>query len=59
MSLLFKNYSFVGVIYLLIWLNKPKSFLWNTKNSDIEKQKILIEKVKMSKADNFGKITLE
>ena len=35
MSLLFKNYLFVEVIYLLlIKLNKTKSFMWNTKNTD-------------------------
>ena len=34
MSLLFKNYSLVEVIYLLIWFNKTKSFQWNTKNTD-------------------------
>ena len=35
MSLLFKNYSLVEVIYLLIrLLIKTKSFLRNTKNTD-------------------------
>ena len=35
MSLLFKNYLFVEVIYLLlIKFNNTKSFMWNTKNTD-------------------------
>ena len=34
MSLLFKNYSLVKVIHLLIRFNKSRSFLWNTKNTD-------------------------
>ena len=34
MSLLFKNYSLVELMYLLIRFNKNKSFLWNTNNTD-------------------------
>ena len=34
MSLLFKYYSLVEVIYLLIRFKKIQSFLWNTKNTD-------------------------
>ena len=34
MSLLFKNYSLVEVIHMLIKFNKTKSFLRNTKNTD-------------------------
>ena len=33
-SLLFKYYSLVEVIYLLIRFIKTMSFLWNTKNTD-------------------------
>ena len=33
MLLLFKNDSLVEDIYLLISVNKTKSFLWNTKNT--------------------------
>ena len=53
MSLLFKNYSLVEVIYLLIrLLIKTKSFLRNTKNTDtngVIEQNIYREK------DNFRK----
>ena len=34
MSLVFKNYSFVEDIYLLIRFNKTGFFRWNTKNTD-------------------------
>ena len=34
MSLLFKNYALVEVIYLLITSNMTKSFLWNAINTD-------------------------
>ena len=34
MSLLFKNYSFAEVAYLLIRFNETKFFPWNTKNTD-------------------------
>ena len=34
MSLFFKNYSLVEIMYLLIRFNKIKFFLWNTKNTD-------------------------
>ena len=34
MSLFFKNYSLVEIMYLLIRFNKIKFFPWNTKNTD-------------------------
>ena len=34
MSLLFKNYSLLEVMYLLIRFNMTKSFLINTKNTE-------------------------
>ena len=34
MSLLFKNYSLVEVMYLLIRFNKSKFLFWNTNNTD-------------------------
>ena len=34
MPLLFKTYSLVGIIHLLIRFSKTKSFLGNTKNAD-------------------------
>ena len=33
----YKNYSFAEVIYLLIWFNKTKPFVWNTQNTDRNK----------------------
>ena len=33
-SLLFKNYSYTEVTYLMIRFSKTKSFFWNTKNTD-------------------------
>ena len=34
MTLLFKYFLLLTVLYLLITFNKPRSFLWNTKNTD-------------------------
>ena len=34
MCFLFKNYSLVEVVYLLIRFNTTKFFLWNTNNTD-------------------------
>ena len=34
MSFLFKNYTIVKAIYLLIRCYKTKSFLWNKNNTD-------------------------
>ena len=56
MSLLFKNYSLIEVIYLLIRFNKIKLFLWNTMNTDrngVNEQntthrKITLERVRVS-----------
>ena len=65
MSLLFKNYSLVEVIYLLIRFNKAKPLSLNTKNTDrngVNKQnththtpntqrKITLERVSMKISD--------
>ena len=55
MSLLFKNYLHVEVMYLLITCNENKLFPWNTKNTDgngVYKQNIQMH-------TKHSKITLE
>ena len=57
MSLLFKNYSYVEVTYLLSRSIKTKFFLWNTKNADrngINEQNMHTY-TKHSEKDNIGK----
>ena len=58
MSFLFKNYSLVKVIYLLIRCYKTRFFLWNTNNTDrngVNKENTY---TKHSEKDNTGKCYL-
>ena len=55
MSLLFKNFSFVEVTYLLIRFKKTMSFLWNTKNTDKNSANERNTHTKCKEKDNFRK----
>ena len=61
MSFLFKNYSLVEVIYMLIRFNKAKFFQWNTNNTNrngVNKQKTHTHThthTTQSEEDNNGK----
>ena len=55
MSLLFKFYSLVEVIYLLIRFGKIKSFLQNTKNTDIIGINEQNAHITQGEKDNFRK----
>ena len=55
MSLLFKKYSLVEVLHLLIRFNKKWFFLWNTKNTEKDTNGQNVQKTHTTQAekDNF------
>ena len=52
----YQNYSIVEVIYMVVWLNKTKPFLWNTTNTDRKTNNTDIKDVNEQKTHKTHKL---